>query len=196
MLNGSGVNTERFLPQTPLENVAFLYIGRLIRDKGIYEYLEACKCVKEKYPDVKCLLVGPYDSNPSALRQEELAAYVENKVVEYFGEQKDVVPYLAQCSVFVLPSYREGTPKSVLEAMSCCKAIVTTDVPGCRETVVDGENGFLVPKCDIQALAEKMIFFIERPDVAERMGKVGRKMVETKFDVKLVNQTITQAMQI
>ncbi len=113
IINGSGVNLEKFKP-TPLpQEPAFLFIGRLIKDKGIMEYLEACKEIKVKHPKVRCLLVGPFDSNPSALKPEELKPYIESGVIEYFGEQSDVRPFISQCSTYVLPSYHEGTPKTV-----------------------------------------------------------------------------------
>lgn len=135
LLNGSGVNLERFRVQPMPEQFGFLCISRLIRDKGVYEYLKACEIIKKNNPDVRCMLVGPYDSNPSSLQPEELQRFIDDRIVEYFGEQKDVVPYLAQCSIYVFPSYREGTPKTVLEAMSCGRTVITTDVPGCGETV-------------------------------------------------------------
>lgn len=195
MIHGSGVNTEKFtllpLPDKP----AFLCISRLIRDKGVYEYLESCKRIKVEYPDIRCLLVGPYDTNPSAMKPEELQPFI-NAGIEYFGEQDDVRPYIEQCSVFILPSYREGTPKTNLEAMACGRAVITTDAPGCKETVIDGENGFLVPVKDANSIYQKMIWFIEHPKDAEIMGKKGRTMVEDLFDVKKVNETICEAMGI
>ena len=194
LLHGSGVNLERFQVQQQPEQFAFLYIGRLIRDKGIMEYLEACKKVKKQHPQVRCLLVGPFDTNPSALRREELQPYLDDGTIEYFGEQTDVRPYLAQCSVFVLPSYHEGTPKTVLEAMACQKAIITTDAPGCRETVKDGKNGFLVPVKDVEALAEKMRICIDDPETVGQMAAESRKMAEERFDVRLVNQMIEKTM--
>lgn len=194
ILHGSGVNTEHFNVRPLPQQLTFLLISRLIRDKGIYEYLEACRKIKKEYPQVRCLLVGPYDSNPSAIKPDELQPFIEQGVIEYFGEQKDVRPYLDQCSVFVLPSYREGTPKTVLEAMASGRAIITTDAPGCRETVTDGENGFLVPVKNIDELYAKMIYFAENPDVIPKMGAVGRNRTETLFDVKLVNQCICESM--
>lgn len=194
MLNGSGVNLEKFqvqpLPKTP----AFLCISRLIRDKGVYEYLQAAGIVKERYPAVRFLLVGPYDTNPSALKPEELQPYADAGIVEYFGEQADVRPYLAQCSVFVLPSYREGTPKTVLEAMASGRAVITTDAPGCRETVRDGENGYLVPVREVSALAERMTELLCHPETVARMARRGREMVEEKFDVVKVNAVICNTM--
>lgn len=196
MIPGSGVNCEKFALQSMPEKFGFLCISRLIRDKGIYEYLEASKIIKKSYPDIRCLLVGPYDSNPSAIRQEDLKPYIENGIIEYFGEQDDVRPFLKQCNVFILPSYREGTPKTNLEAMASGKAIITTDAPGCRETVVDGSNGFLVPVKDVEAIVERMERFIRNPDLAKKMGNAGRKMAENKFNVKIVNDIISSSMQL
>lgn len=196
LLHGSGVNLKRFEVQPQPKQCDFLYIGRLIRDKGVMEYLEACRCVKKKYPQVRCLLVGPFDTNPSALRKEELQPYLDAGIVEYFGEQADVRPYLAMCSVFVLPSYHEGTPKTVLEAMACQRAIITTDVPGCRETVKDGKNGYLVPPKDVKILAEKMKACIDSPETVHRMAAESRKMAEELFDVRLVNQVIEKTMEL
>ena len=195
-LSGSGVNLDRFTKQPFPKHFGFLCVCRIIRDKGVLEYLSACRMVKKQYPDVRCLLVGPFDSNPSALKPGELQPYIDDGSIEYFGEQADVRPYLAQCSVFVLPSYREGTPKSVLEAMSCGKAIITTDAPGCRETVIDGKNGFLVPVKDDKAVAEKMLFLYRNPDVCEQMGNASRQIAEQRFDVRLVNQIILQTMKV
>ena len=195
-LNGSGVNLDRFAKQPFPETFGFLCVCRILRDKGVMEYLSACRMVKKMYPDVRCLLVGPFDSNPSALKPADLQPYIDDGSVEYFGEQTDVRPYLAQCNVFVLPSYREGTPKSVLEAMSCGKAIITTDAPGCRETVKEGKNGFLVPVKDDKVLAEKMLFLYRNPGVCEQMGDTSRQIAEQRFDVRLVNRVILQTMRI
>lgn len=196
MLHGSGVNTEHFGVLPLPEQFAFLCTSRLIRDKGVYEYLEACRKIKVEYPHVRCLLVGPYDSNPSALKPEDIENFVQQGVIEYFGEQTDVRPYLEQSNVFVLPSYREGTPKTVLEAMACGRAVITTDTPGCRETVIDGENGFLVPVKDVDALYEKMKYFIENKELILAMGQKGRERIEKLFDVKLVNQCIIDTMEL
>ena len=195
MLHGSGVNTEKFTV-TPLpEKTAFLCISRLIRDKGVYEYLEAAKMIKSEYADIRCMLVGPFDTNPSAIKKEELQPFIDAGI-EYFGEKEDVRPYIEQSSVFVLPSYREGTPKTNLEAMACGRAVITTDAPGCRETVKDGENGYLVPVKDVPALYEKMKYFIENPEKAKEMGKKGRATAEELYDVKKVNEQICLTMGI
>ena len=194
-LHGSGVNTERFAVLPMPERFGFLCTARIIRDKGVMEYLEASRIIKEKRPEVRCMLVGPFDTNPSAVKPAELEPYI-SAGVEYFGYQEDVRPYLEQCSVFVLPSYREGTPKAVLEAMSCGRAVITTDVPGCRETVTDGVNGRLIPAKDVEELVKCMESFIADPAMAARMGAEGRRLAEEVFDVRSVDRVICEAMGI
>lgn len=190
IINGSGVNLEKF-KQAPLpEQPAFLLIGRLIRDKGVIEYLEACKKIKKEYPQVRCMLVGPYDTNPSAIKPEELKSYIDDGIVEYFGEQNDVRQFIAQCSTYVLPSYHEGTPKTVLEAMAMGRSIITTNAPGCRETVKNNINGYLVEVKDIKEIVEKMKYLIANPVLNLKMGKASLEIVKEKYDVKNVNQTI------
>lgn len=196
ILNGSGVNLEKFIQKPLPDGTAFLCISRLIKDKGVYEYLQAAKRVKEQYPNARFLLVGPYDSNPSALKQEELKPYIDDGIVEYFGEASDVRPYLEMCNVFVLPSYREGTPKTVLEAMATGRAIITTDATGCRETVTSGENGYLVPIKDVDSLADAMVDLIENPAQIAQMAEQGLQMVKEKFDVNIVNNKITTTMKL
>lgn len=197
MIHGSGVNVEKFTPAELPDVPTFLYIGRLIRDKGVGEYLEACKIIKAEYGDkVRCLLVGPYDSNPSALKPEELQPLVDSGIIEYFGEQRDVRPYISQCSIYVLPSYHEGTPKTVLESMAMGRAIITTDAPGCKETVVDGVNGYLTKVKDANDVAVKMKMLIEHPETVAIMGRKSREMACELFDVKKVNDMILRAMGI
>ncbi len=196
VVHGSGVNLEKFeYCPIPENEVIFLMVSRLIRDKGIMEYLNACHIVKKKYPEVRCLLVGAYDTNPSAIQPEEISKYFESDV-EYVGQQKDVVPFLQMCTTFVLPSYHEGTPKSVLEAMAVGRPIITTMAPGCRETVEDGRNGYLVPTKDADMLAKKMIYLIENPDIRRKMSVESRKIVQDKYDVNKVNQEILKIMKM
>lgn len=194
IINGSGVNLEKFKPEPLPEEPAFLFIGRLIKDKGIMEYLEACKQIKVKYPNTRCLLVGPYDSNPSALKPKELKPYIDKGVIEYFGEQNDVRPFIAQCSTYVLPSYHEGTPKTVLEAMAIGRSIITSDAPGCRETVTDGENGYLVPVKDIKGIVRKMEHLILNPEESQSMGGRSLRLAREKYDVNIVNESIMKTM--
>ncbi len=196
MIHGSGVDTAKFQPTDHPDTPAFLMIARLIRDKGIGEYLDACRIIRQKHPHVRCLLVGPFDTNPSAISPEALRAYTEDGSVEYFGEQSDVRPYLQQASVFVLPSYHEGTPKTVLEAMAAGRAILTTDAPGCRETVADGVNGYLIPVKDTPALVDAMERLLHAPDLCKQMGIAGRELAETKYDVRKINSAIAEIMQL
>lgn len=196
IINGSGVNLDKFKP-TPLpKEPVFLFIGRLIKDKGIMEYLESCKQIKSIYPNIRCLLVGPFDSNPSALKPDELQPYIDEAIIEYFGEQSDVRPFISQCSTYILPSYHEGTPKTVLEAMAMGRSIITSDAPGCRETVKDGENGYLVKVKDVHGLIDKMDYLINHQDISRDMGNESAKVAKEKYDVKIVNQTIMQSMEL
>lgn len=194
MINGSGVNLDRFRPAPLPQEMTFIFVARLIRDKGLFEYLEAARRVQKEYPEVKFLLVGPFDTNPTAITPAELQPFLDAQVAEYCGFVEDVRPLLAQSSVFVLPSYHEGTPKSALEAMAMARPVIMTDVPGCRETVRDGENGFLVPAKDVGALVEKMNYFIATPSACAMMGQASRAYCKEKFDVAQVNRVILEAM--
>ena len=195
IVHGSGVNINDFSYKEPPDGpTVFLMIARLIRDKGIMEYLEACKIIKQKYPDTKCMLVGAFDTNPSAIKKELLEPYYS--YVDYYGEQKDVKPFIQQCTVYVLPSYHEGIPKSVLEAMSIGRAIITTDAPGCRETVVNGNNGYLIPIKNTSALAERMENMLQHPEQQIAMGKKSRMYAEQNFDVKKINHKIAEIMDL
>lgn len=195
-MNGSGVNLDVFKQTAIPDENRFLIISRYIRDKGIIEYLEAARIVKQKYPEASFEMVGYYDPNPSALKPDELQPYFDQDIALNCGKQDDVTPYLNRCSVYVLPSYHEGTPKSVLEAMAVGRPIITTNAPGCRETVQDGVNGFLVEVKDVESLAEKMIWLIEHPTEAKNMGRRSREMVESRFDVRIVNKKLMDSMKL
>lgn len=195
LVNGSGVNMERYT-QTPLpSSPIFLLMARLIWDKGIKEYIEAAQIVKEKYPYAKFQLLGPFDINPTAIQPSELQTYIDNGIIEYLGETRDVRPYLNACSIYVLPSkYREGVPHSILEALAMGRPVITTDSPGCRETVEEGKNGLLVKTGDSKMLAEKMIWMIEHPNEWRRMGQESYNLCREKFDVRMVNKTLLDSM--
>jgi len=194
IINGSGVNLNKFQIKPLPDKLTFLFIGRLIKDKGIVEFLEACKFVKKKYKDINCILVGPFDTNPTALLKKDLDEYIENNIIEYYGEQSDIPLFISKASILVLPSYHEGTPKTVLEAMAMGRLIITTNAPGCKETVVDGLNGFLIPVKDTDALIDKMEYLINNPTVIPTMGVEGRKIAELKYDVNKVNSDILRIM--
>ncbi|HYE10911.1 MAG TPA: glycosyltransferase family 4 protein, partial [Patescibacteria group bacterium] len=194
LISGSGVNLEKYTPVLLPNAPVFLMIGRILRDKGIMEYIKAAREIKKKYPYVKFQLLGPFDVNPQSLKYNDIEPYISDGSVEYLGQTNDVRPFIQKCSTFVLPSYREGTPRSTLEAMAMGRPIITTDAPGCRETVIDGVNGFLVPIKNINVLIEKMIWMIENREAAANMGQASLHICEAKYDVKKVNEDIMNAM--
>ncbi len=195
LINGSGVDLTYFSRTSHVvKPLAFLLIARLIRDKGIIEYVEAARILKKRYPGTFFRLLGPFDSNPSAIPESQVKIWQCEGAVEYLGVSDDVRPFLADASVYVLPSYREGTPRTVLEAMAMGRPIVTTDAPGCRETVKEGENGFLVPVKDVGALVDAMEKFIRQPELIEKMGLRSREIAEEKYDVHKVNAVIMRTM--
>lgn len=192
---GSGVNTEHFKQEPLPEQMSFVFIGRLVRGKGVLDYLDAARIVKREYPDVRFDLVGPYDTNPSGLKPEDIEPYIEDGTVVYHGEQKDVRPYLKNASCFVLPSYYgEGTPKSALEALATGRPLIVADAVGCREVVEDGVNGFLVPPRDAGEIAHAMVKLIEESGLIKRLGKASRHMAMEVFDVRRVNESILETM--
>lgn len=196
VVNGSGVDIAQY-GVTPYPSAPrFLLIARLLGDKGVREYVEAARQVRALHPAVVFSLVGWIDENPDAIAQQELDSWVADCDVDYLGRLGDVRPAIASCSVYVLPSYREGTPRTVLEAMAMGRAIITTDAPGCRETVVDGDNGFLVPVKAVDELAAVMLRFIEEPQLAARMGERSRQIAEEKYDVHRVNAVMLREMGI
>lgn len=196
MLNGSGVNLDKFHPAPLPDEISFLCISRLIRDKGVCEYLEAARIIHSLHPEVRCVLVGPFDTNPSAITPQQLQPYIDDGSVTYAGEQKDVFPFLCECTAFVLPSYHEGTPKTVLEAMATGRAAITTDAPGCRDTVTDGVNGYLVPVRNVDSIVDAMEKIIQDPNKTAQMGLEARRIAEDKYDVNKINAKIIQTMRI
>ncbi|WP_296009657.1 glycosyltransferase family 4 protein [uncultured Adlercreutzia sp.] len=194
IVNGSGVDLGRF-PWTPLpESPSFLFVGRLIKDKGILEFIEAARIVKRYYPLVRFQIVGDVDDNPTSLSRSLIDSIAEEGIVEFAGPQSNVVPFYQRSSVFVLPSHHEGTPRSALEALAVGRPVILTDAPGCREVVQNGENGFMIPVGDPKSLAEVMIRFIEQPTLAVAMGQKSRVIAEEKYDVRKVNEAICNTM--
>lgn len=189
VVNGSGIDLGLYpeRPQPTRPPLRFLMVSRLVGSKGIYEYVEAARLVRQQHSDVVFDLVGPTDPHPEAVKLHEVEAWQREGVIRYHGPQKDVRPFLEACSVYVLPSHAEGTPRSVLEAMSVGRAIITTDTRGCRETVIDGVNGFLAPLKDAAGFAAAMVRFIEEPALCARMGAESRCYVQEKFEVGSVN---------
>lgn len=197
LTRGSGVNVSEYSQAAFPGQMSFLFVGRLVRGKGVLDYLEAARAVKANHPEVRFDLVGPFDSNPTALNPEDIQPFVDDGIVVFHGEQKYVRPFQEASSAFVLPSYYgEGTPKSALEAMATGRPLIVADAVGCREVVKEGANGFLVPPQDPEAITAAMTRLIEEPGLKERMGAESRKMAEEVFDVRKVNDVICKTMGI
>lgn len=198
VVDGSGVDLDAF-PERPVPPGAprFLMIARLLGDKGVREYAQAAAMLRARDPAATFALAGWLDDgNPDSIARAELERWTGSGDIVFLGRLGDVREALAECSVYVLPSYREGMPRTVLEAMSTGRAIVTTDVPGCRETVVEGGNGFLVPARSPAGLAGAMARFLGAPELAARMGRRSRRIAAERFDVHRVNARMLRAMGI
>ncbi|WP_391483935.1 glycosyltransferase family 4 protein [Adhaeretor mobilis] len=206
VVSGSGINVAEFA-QSPLSKKPpvlkidgpagpphFLLIARLLGEKGIREYCRAAEQVKAKVPEARFSLVGPEDPSPDGISLEEIKRWHDAGTIHYHGATTDVRPFLQDCHIYTLPSYHEGMPRTVLEAMATGRPILTTEVPGCKETVQQGVNGWLVPKADADALAERMLWFIENRDQWQTMADASRKLAEEKFDVRIVNQQMLAIM--
>lgn len=193
LTNGSGIDLDHFEPSPPPNAPVFLMVARLLGAKGVREYAAAARALKARWPHALFRLAGWIDHGPDAVGEAELKDWVEGGI-DFLGRLADVRPALAEASVFVLPSWREGTPRSVLEAMAVGRAVVTTDAPGCRETVTEGENGYLVPPRNPKALEEAMERFILDPALAQRMGRSSRALACRRYDVHQVNAQIIAAI--
>jgi len=196
-VNGSGVDLSYFEKSSPTSSTfTFLTIARLLGEKGLREYAVAANIVKEKYPDTTFQLVGPEDPSPDGIPVSEVNKWHEDGDIEYLGSAKDIRPYINNCNVFVLASYHEGMPRTVLEAMAIGRPILTTNVPGCKETVIEGENGFLVEKMNVEQLVECMVWFIENPDKLQLMGDKSHYIAKEQFDVHKINKELLGIMEL
>ena len=197
VVNGSGVDLKYYYVTQLPSNINFLLITRLLESKGVRIYADAARKIRESYPDVLFTLVGKIDENPDSISQNELDKWINDGVINYLGYLSDVRKAISGCSVYVLPSYyREGTPRSILEAMSMGRAIITTDSPGCRETVINGDNGYLVKARSVENLVKALLHFIENPDCVNSMGSRSREIAEEKYDVHKVNSFMIREMGI
>lgn len=198
LIPGSGVDLARFA-EAPLPGgrIDFLFVGRLLRDKGVADFVDAARALRALRVDDERFgfrIAGFLDENPSCVTRQELEQWTRTGTVEWLGRLEDVRPALAACTVFVLPSHREGMPMAALEAMATGRAVVTCDVAGCREAVVDGESGLLVPPRAPAALAVAMEQFLEDPSLAARMGHAARARAEREFDSAKVNARMLDAL--
>lgn len=207
VVRGSGVDLARFPPAPfPEGPPRFLLLARMIRAKGVALFVEAARAVRERHPDARFVMAGSVESGPDAIPPAQLRDWQQRGVVEYLGRIEHVQDELARCTAYVLPSYyREGTPRSLLEAMSTGRAIVTTDAPGCRETVADagtpdaegvrlGRNGLLIPSRSAAPLVAALQRLVDVPGLAAALGREGRRVAETYYDVHLVNREIRAFM--
>lgn len=193
---GSGVDFDHFPSvSVPAGDPVFLLVARLLRNKGIAEFADAAGRLRARHPNARFQILGRFDPGPLAVARRDIDRWVAEGAIEYLGETDDVRPFLAASTVFVLPSYyREGIPRSILEAMATGRAIVTADTPGCRDTVIDGENGFIVPPRDPDALAVAMERFIEDPLLSWQMGRRSLEIARARFDVEAVNRLLLKEM--
>jgi glycosyltransferase involved in cell wall biosynthesis len=190
------VDLDSFQVTSLPSQIQFLLIARLLGDKGIREYLKAASLVRLSYPEINFGLVGWLDNNPNAISKDELQYFIDSGDIKYYGRLNDVRPAIKESSIYVLPSYSEGTPRTVLEAMAMGRPIITTNAPGCKETVQDGLNGFLVSVKSVDELVEAMKKFIKNPDLIIEMGICSREIAEEKYDVIKVNNHMLKEMNI
>lgn len=197
LVNGSGVDLEFFSPDPLPKSLSFLLIARLIEEKGVRQYVDAARLIKQTHPEVKFRLVGQLETGAHRIPKAEVDQWVREGTIEYLGTVSDVRPVIRDSSVFVLPTYyREGQPRTILEAMSMARAIITTDNPGSRETVTNGVNGFLVPPKDVSALEATMLRFVEDPNILQSMAEASREIAVKRYDVHKVNKIMLDKMNL
>ena len=191
LVSGIGVDLDRFAPK-PLKNYnKFLMVARLHREKGVFEYCECARQVKRKYPEAVFDYLGP----EREIKVADIQEYIDDGSIRYLGVTQDVRPYLEDCTMLILPSYREGMPMSVMEAEAVGRGIITFDNVGCRDTVQDGYNGFLLPPKDVSAMVDKCCYILENPEEAIRMGENSRRFAQEHFDQEKINRMILEQMQ-
>ena len=178
------------------EPISFLFIGRLIREKGILEFLKAAKIINQSFPTVKFIVLGSFEDkkNPGYIKRDKVRYLLDTSYITWPGNV-EVLPWIKKSHVFVLPSYREGFPRSTQEVMSVGRAVITTDVPGCRDTVIEGKNGFIVPAGDIWALVKTMKYFILNPEKIILMGKESHLISNKFFSNKIFNKRIIEQIK-
>lgn len=191
LIPGIGVDTERFYPQPDdPSHVTVAFVGRLVQEKGVFNFIEAARLVKERYPETRFIIAGHIDiESPGAVSEETLQQWVYEGIVEWLGFVDDVVEVWRQAQIAVLPSYYgEGLPCSLLEAASCGRSMVTTDVAGCRDVVRDGVDGFVVPPRNPASLAEAICRLVGNRELRMRFGEAARVRVEDVYSIKAVHK--------
>lgn len=199
IIKGSGVDLDRFAPMPePSGPPVVMFASRLLRDKGVCEFVEAAETLRNSGVQARFVLVGDIDpGNPASLPTETVRRWQKEEVVEWWGRRDDMPHAMAQAHIVCLPSYREGLPKILIEAAACGRPIVTTDVPGCREIVRDGENGLLVPVRNVEALSTAIKRLIEDSPLRRRMGEQGRKIAEKEFGLQhVISETLLVYQQL
>lgn len=195
LTGGSGTNLEKFPYQGLPKDNRFLFLARITPSKGIAEYIKAAEMVKEKYPEAVFDIVGPLDATVENAEDGLLQKACDDGTVAYHGATTDVSGWMGKCRFFIYPSYYpEGVPRCAIQAIATGRPIITCDAPGCKETVKDGVNGFLIPAKNPQILAQKMIWMIEHPEEVEKMAVESRKYAEEKFDVNKVNEILLKRL--
>lgn len=189
-----GVNLDRY-PFREInvnsQEVKFVIVARLIKEKGIQLFMDTAKTLKKQFPLSEFHIIGGVGNSPSSVKIEALNTLHESGIIIFHGPKYNIPNILKDMHIFVLPTfYREGIPRSILEALSIGMPIITTNTPGCKETVVENENGFLIPPNSLAPLIEACKFFIENPSKINQMGKRSRQLAEEKFDVNIINKQL------
>ena len=190
MVYGIGVDLEKFAHKPVTNQKNFLMVARMLKTKGVLEYCKCARLIKQKEPDA----VFNYLGAEGTLKLSDIQEYIDDGSITYLGTTKDVRPYLENCTALILPSYREGMPMSIMEAEAVGRAIITSDNVGCRDTVIDGHNGFLVEQKDWKTMAEKCIWAIENFEKAKEMGKNARAFAEEHFDSIKINEKLVSIL--
>jgi glycosyltransferase involved in cell wall biosynthesis len=194
---GIGLDLSYYVREPPvIEPISFIFVARMLKEKGTVEFIEAAKAVSSERSKACFLMLGGIEEREGGISAEQIRALIAGSAIEWLGQVADVRPYIRKASVFVLPSYREGLPRSTQEAMAMGRPVITSDVPGCRETVVEGVNGFLVPPRDVSALKTAMLRFVDEPSLIGKMGAESRRLCEEKFNVIKINREILRVMEI
>lgn len=199
-INGTGIDTKAFslkqYEDDTEKSVNFLFVGRILGDKGVYEFVDAAREILAQHANATFSMLGPLDKNPAAIQGKEIEQWEQDGIIHYLGVTTDVKPYLLTTDVFVLPSYREGLSRATLEAMAMGLPIITSDAPGCRQTVDDGVTGYIVKVQSATALAEAMRHFITNRDLIAKMGQMSRQKAVSEFDVHHVVDSIIHPLGI